>query len=65
VSLSPDFAAIVVHAKSICSKATPLVRITLADRKLIVTHNGRKQESLLKSDQQWRAALKKYFEIVL
>lgn len=51
--------------KSICSKATPSGRITLADRTLIITHDGRKQESLLESDQQWWTALKEYFEIVL
>jgi len=51
--------------KSICSRATSDGRITVADRKLIVTWNGKKEESALDSDQQWREALKKYFEIVL
>jgi N-hydroxyarylamine O-acetyltransferase len=51
--------------KKICSRATPDGRITVADRKLIVTRNGRKKESALDSDQEWREALKKYFEIVL
>lgn len=49
----------------ICSRATPDGRITVADRKLIVTRNGNKKESTLDSDQEWREALKKYFGIVL
>ena len=51
--------------KKICSRATPDGRITVADRKLIVTRNGRKEESALDSDQEWRKALKKCFGIVL
>jgi N-hydroxyarylamine O-acetyltransferase len=51
--------------KSICSKATANGRITIADRKLIITHNGERRESPLDSDEQWRAALKMYFGIVL
>ena len=51
--------------KRICSRATPEGRITLADGKLIVTHDDRREESFLASDQEWQAALKKYFEIVL
>jgi len=50
--------------KRICSRATPDGRITLADGKLIVTRNGETEESPL-TDDEWRAALKKYFEIVL
>jgi N-hydroxyarylamine O-acetyltransferase len=51
--------------KRICSRATPEGRITLADGKLIVTQNGEREESPLASHQEWQAALKKYFEIVL
>jgi N-hydroxyarylamine O-acetyltransferase len=51
--------------KSICSRATPQGRITIADRKLIVTRNGEREESLLVSDEEWRAALQKHFGIVL
>jgi N-hydroxyarylamine O-acetyltransferase len=51
--------------KSICSKATPTGRITIANRKLIITHNGSREESTLTSDEEWLAALKKYFELVL
>jgi N-hydroxyarylamine O-acetyltransferase len=51
--------------KKICSRATTEGRITVADRKLIITRDGKKEESLLDSDETWKAALKKYFEIVL
>ena len=51
--------------KSICSKATPWGRITIADRKLIVTCNGEKRESELNSDEEWRAALRENFGTVL
>ncbi|HXY04806.1 MAG TPA: arylamine N-acetyltransferase [Terriglobales bacterium] len=51
--------------KSICSMATPSGRITIADRKLIVTQDGERTESTLASEEEWRAALKEYFEIVL
>jgi N-hydroxyarylamine O-acetyltransferase len=51
--------------KSVCSKATVDGRITVADRKLIFTRNGIREERLLASDTEWRVALKEYFEIVL
>lgn len=51
--------------KRVCSRATPDGRITIADGKLIVTSNGKKEESALDSDQAWREALKKYFGIVV
>ena len=51
--------------KSICSKATPWGRITIAERKLIVTCNGEKRESVLNSDEEWRAALRENFGTVL
>jgi N-hydroxyarylamine O-acetyltransferase len=51
--------------KSVCSRATPDGRITLADRKLILTRNGIREERLLASDPEWRAVLKEHFEIVL
>jgi N-hydroxyarylamine O-acetyltransferase len=50
--------------KSICSMATLGGRITVAERKLILTSNGAKEERLLTSDE-WRAALKKHFGVVL
>jgi N-hydroxyarylamine O-acetyltransferase len=51
--------------KGVCSIATPEGRITVADRKLIFTHNGGREERLLSSDSEWRAALKEHFAIVL
>jgi N-hydroxyarylamine O-acetyltransferase len=50
--------------KKVCSRATADGRVTVADGKLIITRGGGREESPL-SDEQWRAALKKYFEIVL
>jgi len=51
--------------KRICSKATSEGRITLADRKLIITRRGHREEKLLESEEAWQAALQKYFQIVL
>ncbi len=49
----------------VCSRATREGRITLAGRRLIITRQGKKEESLLASDDDWRAALKQYFQVVL
>lgn len=51
--------------KRICSKAMPEGRITLADMKLIVTRNGKKEEKLLTTEDEWRAVLRKEFGIAL
>ena len=51
--------------KSVCSRATADGRVTVADRNLIFTRNGVKEERLLGSDTEWRAALKEHFEMVL
>ncbi|HXM23082.1 MAG TPA: arylamine N-acetyltransferase [Terriglobales bacterium] len=51
--------------KSVCSRATADGRITVAERNLILTRNGIREERLLASDSEWRAVLKEYFEIVL
>ena len=51
--------------KSICSMGTPSGRITIADRKLIITRDGERTESTLASDEVWVAALQEYFGIVL
>jgi len=51
--------------KRICSRATATGRITLADRNLILTEDGRRQERLLNSEEEWHAALQQYFGIVL
>jgi len=50
---------------NICSRATPGGRVTLAGMKLIVASNGRREQRVLESEQQWRRALKKHFGIVL
>jgi N-hydroxyarylamine O-acetyltransferase len=51
--------------KRVCSRATPVGRITVADGKLIVSKNGQKEESVLDSDQKWQEALKKNFDVDL
>jgi N-hydroxyarylamine O-acetyltransferase len=51
--------------KRVCSRATPEGRITLAGSRLIITRNGKRDESPLASDEQWREALKKHFDIAL
>ena len=50
--------------KIVCSQATPDGRITVADRRLILTRNGTREEQLLASDEERSAALKKYLKIV-
>jgi N-hydroxyarylamine O-acetyltransferase len=49
----------------ICSRATPEGRITLAGMKLIVTRNGEREERLLKSEDEWKDALRERFDVVL
>jgi N-hydroxyarylamine O-acetyltransferase len=51
--------------KNVCSRATPDGRITVADGKLILTHDGIREERLLASEGERAAALKEYFQIVL
>jgi len=51
--------------KSVCSMATVDGRITIADRRLIFTRNGQKEESGLGSEEEWREALARYFGVVL
>lgn len=51
--------------KSICSMATLGGRTTVAERKLIVTNSGIKEERLFTSDEEYRAALKQHFGVVL
>jgi N-hydroxyarylamine O-acetyltransferase len=51
--------------KSVCTRATPQGRITVADRRLIFTRNGIREERLLASDEERREVLKQYFEIVI
>ncbi len=51
--------------KRLCTIATPEGRITLSDMKLIVTRNGKKQERVLPSEEEWREALMEKFGVVL
>lgn len=50
--------------KRLCSRATPEGRITLSERKIVTTRDGGREERLLESDAEWRAALRDYFGIV-
>lgn len=49
----------------ICSRATRNGRITLAGMKLIVTENGRRQERVLGSEDEWQGVLRERFDVVL
>ncbi len=51
--------------KSVCSQATTDGRITLADRRLIITRQGIREERFVESDEEQSAALKEYFQIAL
>jgi len=50
--------------KRVCSRATENGRITLSDMKLITTRDGRREEQLLESDVEWRAALAHHFGVL-
>lgn len=47
--------------RRLCSRATLEGRITLVDRRLILTRWGDRQERLLKTEQEYRRALADYF----
>jgi N-hydroxyarylamine O-acetyltransferase len=51
--------------KSVCSRATPHGRITIADMKLIVTKNSQREERVLSSKEEWSKLLQEQFGIVL
>ncbi|MGC2181784.1 MAG: arylamine N-acetyltransferase [Terriglobales bacterium] len=51
--------------KRVCSLATPDGRITVSDRRLIITRNNEKQERPLNSEDEWQSALQEYFGVVL
>ncbi len=51
--------------KKVCSMATPDGRITVSDRRLIITRNGEKEERILNSEDEWQSALQDYFGVVL
>jgi N-hydroxyarylamine O-acetyltransferase len=50
---------------SIISKATPEGRITLEDRRLIITKNGQRSERTVGNRDEYHALLKQYFDITL
>jgi N-hydroxyarylamine O-acetyltransferase len=50
---------------SIISRATPDGRVSLEDGRLILTKNGQRSEHSLKSNNEYRALLKQYFDITL
>jgi N-hydroxyarylamine O-acetyltransferase len=50
---------------SICSMPVPDGRITLSGMKFISSHNGERSERLLKTDEEYNFALKKFFNIEL
>ncbi|HEY6935604.1 MAG TPA: arylamine N-acetyltransferase [Terriglobales bacterium] len=51
--------------KRLCTRATRDGRITLSDMKLVFTRDGKKEEQVLSSEDEWRAALRQHFEVVL
>jgi N-hydroxyarylamine O-acetyltransferase len=51
--------------KKVCSMATPDGRITVSDRRLIITRNHEKKERLLDSEDEWKSALAEYFGVIL
>jgi N-hydroxyarylamine O-acetyltransferase len=51
--------------KKVCSMATPDGRITVSDRRLIITRNGEKKERLLNSEDEWQSSLAEYFGVIL
>ncbi len=50
---------------SLISKATPDGRVTLEDRRLIVTKNGQRTEHPVESQDEYRALLNQYFGVTL
>lgn len=51
--------------KRICTRATTSGRLTLSERKLIITHHGERRETILHSEEDYHAALWDRFGIVL
>lgn len=47
-----------------CSRATPSGRITVTEKRLIITEGGNKRERELVTHQEWLAALREHFGIV-
>ena len=55
---SPD--SIFTQRKA-CSLATPVGRITVTDKRVIITNRGEKQERELASHEEWMSALREHF----
>lgn len=51
--------------KRICSRATAEGRITVSEMKLIVTCNGKREELILNSGEEWSSTLREQFGIAL
>lgn len=51
--------------RRICSLALPDGRVTLSDKRLIITRNGRRQERELTDSDEYNEALRKHFGIIL
>lgn len=71
----PDYAAMCHYHQTspesgftqrrVCSRATPEGRITLRDRRLIVTQNGQRHEHPLPDDATYHQALREHFGITM
>jgi len=51
--------------KAVCTRPTLEGRVTLSERRLIVTGKSGKHEVFLNSEQEWRTALQDHFGVVL
>jgi N-hydroxyarylamine O-acetyltransferase len=51
--------------RRVCSLATPGGRVTLSDRRLILTEEGRREERILTGDEQYLALLQERFGVSL
>jgi N-hydroxyarylamine O-acetyltransferase len=51
--------------KRLCTRATPEGRITVSEKKLIVTSKGERQERVLASEDEWISTLQEQFGIKL
>lgn len=51
--------------KRICSRALPLGRVSLSDLRLITTVQGKREERVVRSEEEYQEVLAEYFGIVL
>jgi N-hydroxyarylamine O-acetyltransferase len=51
--------------KRLCTIAIADGRVTLSDMKLIVTRNGKREERVIDSEEEWHSVLRGQFEVVL